>query len=70
MNNCELRIALVKNNVSNRDLAMMIGLSEQALYNKINGTTEFKNSEIKKIAEFLNLSLQDVNNIFFDGMVN
>lgn len=70
MNNGELRVALVRNKVSNRDLAMMIGLSEQALYNKINGMTEFKNSEIKRIAEVLNLSLQDVNAIFFDGIVN
>ncbi len=70
MNAGELRVALVRNKVSNRDLAILIGLSEQALYNKINGTTEFKNSEIKKIAELLNLSLQDVNDIFFDGIVN
>lgn len=70
MNNGELRVALVRNKVSNRELAMMVGLSEQALYNKINGTTEFKNSEIMKIVKVLNLSLQDVNAIFFDGKVN
>lgn len=70
MDHRELRVKLARENVSNRELAAQISLSEQALYNKMNGVTEFKNSEIKRIAEVLHLSLDEVNAIFFDGIVN
>lgn len=66
----EFRVALARKRMSNRELAAQIGISEQALYNKANGITEFKNSEIKKTAELLHLSMQEVNNIFFNGKVN
>lgn len=70
MDHGEFRVAMARRKISNRDLAAQIPLSEQALYNKMNGVTEFKNSEIKRIAEVLNLSMEQVNTIFFDGIVN
>ena len=66
----EFRAAAARANVTNRSMADELGISEQALYNKINGITEFKNSEIKKLASILKLSLDGVNRVFFDGDVN
>lgn len=70
MNIAEFRVAIARANVSNRELAACLGLSEQAFYNKLHGRTEFKNSEILKLARKLDLSMRDVNVIFFNASVN
>ena len=70
MNCPEFRAAIARSGTSIRDIAIKIGISEQALYNKLSGKTEFKNSEIQKLAETLSLSMNAVNVIFFDGEVN
>lgn len=70
MNYSQFNAQIAQKGISKRDIAANLGMSEQALYNKLNGQTEFKNSEIKKIAELLNLSMEAVNIIFFDGSVN
>ncbi|MEL4860524.1 DUF739 family protein [Pseudoflavonifractor phocaeensis] len=69
MNYPELRASIARAGITNRKVAEILGLSEQALYNKIQGETEFKNSEIKNLASLLNLSMADVNYIFFDQSV-
>lgn len=70
MNSGEFRMAIARAGTSNREVAANLGLSEQAFYNKINGRTEFKNSEIVKLTKLLRLSMDAVNIIFFDGNVN
>ena len=70
MNCPELRAAIARVGITNRRLAECLNLSEQAFYNKIQGETEFKGSEIKGLAKVLNLSMKDVNTIFFDKDVN
>lgn len=70
MNYPELRASIARAGVSNRKLSEFLGISEQAFYNKMQGGTEFKGSEIKKLASVLCLSMVDVNNIFFDASVN
>lgn len=70
MNYPEFRAAIARAGVTNRDLARNLGMSEQAFYNKANGLTEFKNSEIKKLTSLLCLSMDAVNQIFFDAIVN
>lgn len=70
MNQREFRGAVAKSGISNRELAGKLNLSEQALYNKVNGKSEFKNSEIKALASILALSMMEVNDIFFDASVN
>lgn len=70
MNYEELRVVMMRKKITNREMAAKLSLSEQALYNKLNGVSEFKNSEIKKITTLLDLSMDDVNLIFFDGTVN
>ncbi len=70
MNCPELKAAIARAGVTNRRLASRLGLSEQAFYNKVQGETEFKGSEIKCLATELGLSMQGVNLIFFDQEVN
>lgn len=70
MNYPEFRVAVARAGVTNRELATGLGLSEQAFYNKLKGRAEFKNSEIKKLTSILALSMEAVNTIFFDGIVN
>ena len=69
MNCPELRASIARAGITNRK-PEHLGLSEQAFYNKIQGDTEFKGSEIKRLAKVLNLSMKDVNTIFFDRDVN
>lgn len=69
MNIPEFRAAIAKSGETNRALASQINLSEQAFYNKLNGKSEFKNSEIKRLAQLLGLSMSEVNIIFFDNCV-
>ena len=70
MNCPELRASIARAGVTNRKLAEVLGLSEQAFYNKIQGETEFKGSEIKRLATVLNLSMNEIDIIFFDRIVN
>lgn len=70
MNCIELKVAITRAEATNRSLAKDLGISEQAFYNKIQGETEFKGSEIKKLANRLRLSMSEVNRIFFDCEVN
>lgn len=70
MNYPEFRAAVARAGVTNRELANGLGLSEQAFYNKLKGRAEFKNSEIKQLTSILTLSMEAVNIIFFDGIVN
>lgn len=70
MNYPELRASIARNGMTIRSISSEIGITEQALHNKLAGKAEFKNSEIKKIATLLSMSMEDVNNIFFDSVVN
>lgn len=64
-----LEIALIKCKISKKELAEHIGISHQALYNKLNNVAEFKASEIFKISELLNLSGSERESIFFAHQV-
>lgn len=46
-------------------LADKIGITREGLYNKLNGKTEFKASEIAALTKVLNLSNAERNKIFF-----
>lgn len=65
MNRSELKAEIARHGISNRALAKELCISEQAFYNKLNGITEFKESEIKKLANALLLSPERVNLLFF-----
>lgn len=48
-----------------KSLAKRIGISHEALYQKIANERPFKASEIMDISDLLNLSLEEKNAIFF-----
>lgn len=45
-------------------IAEKMGISTTAYHNKVNGKVEFKSTEIKTLQEVLNLTGEDVLNIF------
>lgn len=64
MNRTELRAEIARKEITNRTISRELGISEQAFYNKMNGTSEFKESEIKGIVRVLGLTAADVDRIF------
>lgn len=46
-------------------VARKTGVSRETLYNKLNGSVEFKASEILSISDALGLSVKERNEIFF-----
>lgn len=56
----ELEVILKRKGIAKRELSKKLGISEQGLYNKINNVTEFKPSEIKVIAELLDIPINSV----------
>lgn len=70
MNRSELRAEFARQGISNRTIASELNISEQAFYNKMSGTSEFKESEIKKLIQILGLSASDVDRLFLSESVN
>lgn len=67
MDKAKLKSYMVLNGHTNKDLANMLGISEQSVSCKINENgTEFKQGEIRIIADEYNLSPDEVVAIFFD----
>lgn len=64
LNRTELRAEIARKEITNRTISRELGISEQAFYNKMNGTSEFKESEIKGIVRVLGLTAADVDRIF------
>lgn len=64
-----LEIALLKKRKTKQDIANLLGLSLQTVYNKINNIVDFKTGEIVKICEFLKLTKKDREEIFFAKQV-
>ncbi len=61
----KINIAITKSRKTKREIAKMLGISEMGLYKKINAQTEFKASEISKLCNILNLTHNEMTNIFF-----
>lgn len=48
-------------------VAGRLGISTQALYNKVNGVSEFSNSELATLKEMLHLTDQEFMALFFSA---
>ncbi len=71
MNSLRLRSIMVMHGDTNKDLAQLLGISEQSVSNKMNERgTEFRQGEIAKIKEIYNLTAEQVEEIFFDPKVS
>jgi predicted transcriptional regulator len=51
--------------ITNRDLAKVVGLSQTGFYDKLKGTTEFRQSEIKIITDHIGLTNEERDSVFF-----
>ena len=66
MNKAILRSIMALHGNTNKDLAELLGITEQSFSCKLNENgTEFKQGEIRKIADEYNLSPEEVVAIFF-----
>lgn len=66
MNKAKLKSIMTLHGDTNKDLAEMLGITEQSFSCKINENgTEFKQGEITKIKDRYNLSPVEVDAIFF-----
>lgn len=66
MDKAKLRSIMALHGDTFRDLANLLGISEQSVSNKMNEKrTEFKQGEISKIQAHYNLTAEEVVEIFF-----
>jgi transcriptional regulator with XRE-family HTH domain len=70
MNISELKAEMARKNISIPKLADLIGINKKTLYSRFSGTTVFNQAEIAAIAKELNLSDEDILNIFFAEKVS
>lgn len=64
-NTALLQDAISKAGVTVTGLARELGITREGLYNKINGKTEFKASEVVAMARLLHLNQSEREQIFF-----
>lgn len=58
---------MVDKDINANIISQKLNISLNAVYRKLNGTTEFKQSEIKELIDLFGLNEEEVINIFFDG---
>lgn len=68
MNKARLEYEMNLQHISKADMCAMLGISRSAFYRKCNGESEFTQSEIQKIVDFLHLETPV--GIFFDEKVS
>ena len=64
MNRDELRAEIARKKVTKKRIAEELGISPAGLALKMNGTNEFRETEIKALARLLELTPMDVDRIF------
>jgi len=69
LNSDLLEEAIKQKGIKKNMLAAKMGISREALYNKISGKTEFLASEIHAITKYLDLSKKERDEIFFTSKV-
>lgn len=66
MNGTELKVKLMRLNMSVEDLANRMSINKVTLYRKIKGDTQFDLKEVKEVVQILNLSESEMLSIFFN----
>ncbi len=67
MNKEELRVELIRHNLTPPKAAQAIGVGKKAFYAKMYGEAQFKQNEIAKLKEMLELSPERLCEIFFNN---
>lgn len=65
INNSLLWGLLKSKRLTQKELANMIGITNQTLSLKMSGKVQFKQKEIKKISEILNIPKNEIGQYFF-----
>lgn len=65
MDSKALKAQMVLAGINAAELAQMLDISTVAIYRKINGKSEFTQSELSKIAQIFKLDAQQIQDIFF-----
>ena len=61
-----LRMAIARAKKTKRELAQALGLSEHTFFNKSVGVSEFRASEIRKLADELALTPEEIVQVFLE----
>ena len=70
MNTNLLKGKIIEKGLSMQEFSAKTGIKKTALYRKLYGKTEFSCSEIEKIIKVLNLSANQIGDIFFNQKVS
>lgn len=68
MNKNYFKSIMVLHGDTQKTIADVLGISEQTVGDKVNGISDFKQSEIKVLIDRWKLTPEKVNEIFFDGI--
>ena len=66
----DLKAEIARKNLSIPQLARLVHMDKKTLYSRINGNTDFKQSEIASISKVLELKQNEIMSIFFADMVS
>lgn len=64
-NKNKLSAKFVENGFTMKDIATLLGINQATLYRKMNSETDFTRNEISMLKDYLNFSLDEMNDIFF-----
>lgn len=70
MNIANLKAEIARKNLSVPQLAKLINMDKKTMYSRINGHTDFKQSEVALISKVLELNQDEIMSIFFADMVS
>lgn len=70
INTLKLKAAIAESGMNQKQIAKMLGVSLCTFNYKLNGVSEFKVSEIKKLAELLKMENETMVKIFFADNVD
>lgn len=65
-NTLELKAAIMRAGITQREVAELIGMSYYSFHLKLHNAREFKASEINALYDVLNLTLEEQQKIFFN----
>ncbi len=66
MNTCEMKAIMKRNDDTQEKLAEFMKMEVSSINSRINGKIEFRASEIVKIKKRYNMSLEEIDKIFFN----
>lgn len=66
----ELKVVMLRNNITSADLANKLNISKSAMSKKINGVNEFTRKDIIKLKKILGLTPALIDQIFFNNEVD